>query len=50
MKVISKDVRIALNTLKQSVQLITKSGIEVETEEVEEDDHYVVMVKIPKKK
>ena len=49
-KVISKDVRIALNTLKQSVQLITKSGIEVETEEVEEDDHYVVMVKIPKKK
>ncbi|HEY9581450.1 MAG TPA: nucleoid occlusion protein [Savagea sp.] len=49
-KVISKDVRIALNTLKQSVQLITKSGIEVETEEVEEDDHYIVMVKIPKKK
>ncbi len=49
-KVISKDVRIALNTLKQSVQLITESGIEVETEEVEEDDHYIVMVKIPKKK
>ncbi|HEY9581398.1 nucleoid occlusion protein [Savagea sp. SN6] len=49
-KVISKDVRIALNTIKQSVQLITKSGINVETEEIEEEDHYVVTVKIPKKK
>lgn len=49
-KVISKDVRIALNTIKQSVQLITKSGINVETEQIEEEDHYVVTVKIPKKK
>ena len=49
-KVISKDVRIALNTIKQSVQLITKSGINVETEQIEEEDYYVVTVKIPKKK
>ena len=49
-KAISKDVRIALNTIKQSLSLVTKSGISLKTEEEDTDDYYQITVKIPKKK
>lgn len=49
-KAISKDVRIALNTIKQSLSMVTKSGINVKTEEEDTDDYYQITVKIPKKK
>lgn len=49
-KSVSKDVRIALNTIRQSLQLVTKSGINVKTEEEDTDDFYTITVKIPKKK
>ena len=49
-KVISKDVRIALNTIKQSLTMVTKSGINVKTEEEDNEDYYQITVKIPKKK
>lgn len=49
-KSVSKDVRIALNTIRQSLQLVTKSGIAVKTEEEDTDDFYTITVKIPKKK
>lgn len=49
-KAISKDVRIALNTIKQSLLLVTKSGIKVKTEEEDTEDYYQITVKIPKKK
>ncbi len=48
-KAVSKDVRIAVNTLRQSLSLMTKSGIEVESEEVDSDEFYTITVKIPKK-
>ena len=49
-KSVSKDVRIALNTIRQSLVLVTKSGIDVKTEEEDSDDFYIITVKIPKKK
>ncbi|KUF34307.1 MULTISPECIES: nucleoid occlusion protein [Lysinibacillus] len=49
-KAISKDVRIALNTIKQSLTMVTKSGITVKTEEEDTEEYYQITVKIPKKK
>lgn len=49
-KMVNKDVRIALNTLKQSLTMISKSGIDFETQEEDQDDYYQVVIKIPKRK
>ncbi|WP_019415749.1 nucleoid occlusion protein [Paenisporosarcina sp. TG20] len=49
-KTVSLDVRIALNTLRQSFAMVTKTGIKMETEESELEDYYQIIVKIPKKK
>ena len=49
LKAFSKDVRIALNTIKQSLSMVTKSGINVKTEEEDTEDYYQITVKIPKK-
>lgn len=49
-KAISKDIRIALNTIKQSLSMVTKSGIHVKTEEEDNDEYYQITVRIPKKK
>lgn len=49
-KAISKDIRIALNTIRQSLSMVTKSGINVKTEEEDTEDFYLITVKIPKKK
>ncbi|MER2006334.1 MAG: nucleoid occlusion protein [Psychrobacillus sp.] len=48
-KAISKDVRIALNTIKQSLSMVTKSGINLKTEEEDTEDFYQITVRIPKK-
>lgn len=44
----SKDVRIALNTIRQSVDMVMKTGLSVETEEEDHEDYYEVKIKIPK--
>lgn len=49
-KMVNKDVRIALNTLKQSLSMISKSGIDFETQEEDQEDYYQVVIKIPKRK
>lgn len=49
-KSVSRDVRIALNTIKQSLSLVSKSGIVLQTEEEDAEDYYQITVKIPKKK
>lgn len=49
-KAISKDIRIAVNTIKQSLSMVSKSGISIKTEEEDMDDYYQITVKIPKKK
>ncbi|CAM5197480.1 Nucleoid occlusion protein OS=Ureibacillus acetophenoni OX=614649 GN=noc PE=3 SV=1 [Ureibacillus acetophenoni] len=49
-KAISKDIRIAVNTIRQSLSMVTKSGINVKTEEEDSEDFYTITVKIPKRK
>lgn len=49
-KAFSRDVRIAVNTIKQSLTMVSKSGINVSSEEEEHDEYYQITVKIPKKK
>jgi ParB family chromosome partitioning protein len=45
----SKDVRLALNTIRQSVEMVTNSGLNIHTIEKELDDHYEIIIQIPKK-
>lgn len=47
---ISKDIRIALNTIKQSVTMVKDNGMELDVEEEESDDFYRITIQIPKKK
>lgn len=48
-KGINKDIRIAMNTIRQSLNMITQTGIEIETDEQELEDFYQLTIKIPKK-
>ncbi len=49
-KIFNSNVRIAFNTIRQSIAMITDHGIDVESTEEEFDDFYQVVIKIPKKK
>jgi ParB family transcriptional regulator, chromosome partitioning protein len=49
-KAFSKDMRIAVNTIRQSVSMVTDSGINLKSEEEEFDDFYQITIQIPKKK
>ncbi|MEW9501177.1 nucleoid occlusion protein [Jeotgalibacillus marinus] len=46
----NKDVRIAVNTIRQSLTMISDSGMNLDTEEKEFDDYYQITIKLPKKK
>ncbi|GAA0467743.1 nucleoid occlusion protein [Alkalibacillus silvisoli] len=46
---VNKDVRIALNTIRQSLNMVQDTGMDVETEEEDVDDYYQITIKIPKK-
>jgi ParB family transcriptional regulator, chromosome partitioning protein len=48
-KAVSKDVRIAMNTIRESLQLVTKTGMNIDSQEEEHDDFYQITIKIPKK-
>ncbi|MNH88904.1 Nucleoid occlusion protein [compost metagenome] len=45
----SKDVRLALNTIRQSVEMVTSSGLNIDTSEKDMEDYYEIVIKIPKK-
>ncbi|MCR8636770.1 MULTISPECIES: nucleoid occlusion protein [Paenibacillus] len=45
----SKDVRLALNTIRQSVEMVTSSGLQINTHEQDHEDHYEIVIKIPKR-
>lgn len=47
---VSRDVRIAVNTIRQSIKMIEKSGIALDTSEEEADEYYEIKIRIPKKK
>lgn len=49
-KAFSKDMRIAVNTIRQSLSMVTDSGINLDSEEEEFDDFYQFTIRIPKKK
>src|SRR5690625_1454575 len=50
LKGFNKDVRIAMNTIRQSLHMVSDTGIDVETEEEDLEDYYQFTIKIPKKK
>jgi len=49
-KGINKDVRIAMNTIRQSLAMVNDTGVNVESDEKELDDYYQITIKIPKQK
>lgn len=48
-KSFSKDMRIAMNTIRQSVDMVIKSGLEIDTDEEDHDEFYQFTIRIPKK-
>ncbi|KGX85686.1 nucleoid occlusion protein [Pontibacillus litoralis] len=50
LKGINKDMRIAMNTIRQSLTMVSDTGIDVETDEEEHDDYYQITIKLPKNK
>lgn len=50
LKGVNKDIRIAMNTIRQSLNMVSDTGVEVESDEKELDDYYQITIKIPKKK
>lgn len=50
LKGFNKDIRIALNTIRQSLEMVSDTGIDVKTEEEDHEDYYEFTIKIPKDK
>lgn len=48
-KSFSKDMRIAVNTIRQSLAMVADSGLAVDSEEEEFEDYYQITIRIPKK-
>jgi ParB family chromosome partitioning protein len=49
-KAFSKDMRIAVNTIRQSLSMVSDSGINLDSEEEEFEEFYQFTIKIPKKR
>ncbi|MFT8310569.1 MAG: nucleoid occlusion protein [Sporolactobacillus sp.] len=47
---LSRDSRIAVNTIRQSVHMVTDSGLDIDTQEQDMGDYYQFTIRIPKKK
>jgi len=45
----TKDVRLALNTIRQSIDMVTDSGLAIKTTENDHEDHYEIVIQIPKR-
>lgn len=44
----ANDPRLAVNTIKQSIKMVQDNGITINTHEEEKDDHYEIVIEIPK--
>lgn len=44
----SKDIRLAVNTIRQSVDMVTSSGLKIETDEKMHEEFYEFVIRIPK--
>jgi len=49
LKGVNKDIRIAMNTIRESLNMVSDTGIDVETDEQDYEDYYQFTIKIPKK-
>lgn len=45
----SKDVRLAVNTIRQSVDMVMGTGMNITKDEQDFEDHYEIIIKIPKR-
>lgn len=45
---ITRDARLAINTIRESLRLIEKSGFAVEKQEIDESDFYEFIIRVPK--
>lgn len=45
----TKDVRLALNTIRHSIDMVSGSGLDIRTTEADQGDHYEIVIRIPKK-
>src|SRR5690625_2768205 len=50
LKGFSKDIRIAMNTIRKSLNMVSETAIDVEAEEKEQEEYYQFTIKIPKQK
>lgn len=48
LKGFNKDMRIAMNTIRQSLNMVSDAGVKLETEEEDLEDYYQITIKIPK--
>ncbi|WP_010630839.1 nucleoid occlusion protein [Sporolactobacillus vineae] len=46
---LSRDSRIAVNTIRQSVSMVTDSGLKIDASEEDLEDYYQITIRIPKK-
>jgi ParB family chromosome partitioning protein len=46
---LSRDVRLAVNTIRQSLEMIEKSGLTVECQENDSGEYYEFVIRVPKK-
>ena len=49
-KSVSKDMRLAVNTIRQSLDMVTETGLLIDTNEEDHDEYYQFTIRIPKKK
>lgn len=49
-KSFSKDMRLAVNTIRQSLDMVTDSGLSIDTDEEDHEEYYQFTIRIPKKK
>lgn len=47
---LSRDTRIAVNTIRQSVGMVADTGVNIDTNEEDLEDYYQFTIRIPKKK
>lgn len=48
-KAVSKDTRLAMNTIRKSVDMVAQTGMHIDTNEQEHDEYYEFTIRIPKK-
>lgn len=45
----TKDTRLAINTIRQSIDMVAGSGLKIKTNEQDYEDHYEIVIQIPKR-